>query len=198
MNRTLWLLAISLLLVACPKQQEAVRPTYSGPPKAFKLLAAAPEAETSTRAEKRQDLYVTTESGDPVPAVVAVGEVGPISRQSGRVRLYGDEAGTQGWSVDNFLLLEVLDAKGAIVQRAAVGFQQGTTCGSEHIDSLGGMKFSFEAGEVDLSGLLPSDDPFTVRATALDVGGVGKISDLYMILSSESGGASNDEDLRNE
>lgn len=198
MTRALWALpALSMLLLACPKPQAAPRADYSGPPKAFKLLSATPEAETAARAEKRQDLYVVTDSGDPVPAVVAVGQVGPISRQNGKVRLYGDEAGKLGWSVDNFLLLEVVNASGEVVNRVAIGFQQGLTCGSEHIDTTGGMKFAFEAGEVDLSTLLPAEEPFTLKVSALDIGGVGQNSDLYLVLSA-SGAGSGEEDLRNQ
>ncbi len=198
MTRALWALpALSLLLLACPKQQSATRPSYSGPPKAFKLLAATPEAETEARAERRQDLYVATDTGEPIPAVVAVGQVGPLSREGGRVRLYGDEAGTLGWSVDNFVLLEIGDAKGTVLNRVAIGFQQGVTCGSEHIDTIGGMKFSFEPGEIDLSTLLPADEPFTIKASALDAGGVGQTTDLYLVLSAGEA-VQGEEDLRNQ
>ena len=199
MNRALWVTALSFSLLACPKQQEAVRPSYSGPPQAFKLLAATNEAETASRMERRQDLYVQVDSGEPVPSVVAVGEIGPLSRQGGRVQLYGDEAGTLGWEVDNFVLLEVGDAQGKVLKRLAIGFQQGATCGSDHIDTTGRMKFVFEAGEIDLTNLLPADEPFTLKATALDVGGVGRVSDLYLILTPNRAGApAGDDDLFNQ
>ncbi|MFN7131738.1 MAG: hypothetical protein ACK4N5_06630, partial [Myxococcales bacterium] len=133
-----------------------------------------------------------------VPAVVATSEVGPISLQGGRARLYGDEAGKSGWSVDNFLLLEIMDAGGKVIDRVAIGFQGGTTMGAETIDALGGMKFSFDAGEIDLTRKLPSDEPFKIKATALDVGGVGKISDVYLIISGDGGTGGEQDDLRNQ
>lgn len=186
---------LSLLALGCPKQQAAILPSYSGPPKAYLLLAEAVEAEWETRTARRTDLFVTTESGDPIPAVVAVGEVGPISRQGGQVRLYGDEAGQLGWSVDNFLLLEVSDRAGKVTQRVAIGFQQGVTRGAEQLDALGGMKFAFEAGEVDLTELLPEREPFTLKATVLDVGGVGKVSPIFLILSAKQSFGSGEEEL---
>lgn len=186
MSRATLLLALALL-AGCPKQQGAAKASYSGPPKAFKLLGEAPEIETAQRKEKRTDLYVTTDTGDPIPSVVATGQAGPLTRQGGRIKLYGDEAGKEGWSVDNFLLLEILDKNNAVTGRVAVGFQQGITLGSDVIDTAGGLKFQFEAGEVELTRYLPAEEPFSIRATALDVGGVGRITNVYMILTPDTG-----------
>ncbi|MBI5548460.1 MAG: hypothetical protein HY901_31645 [Deltaproteobacteria bacterium] len=197
MRRALLSSAIGLLALCCARNPGAARPTYSGAPKAFKLLNETPEAETVTRQEKRTDLLVTVENGEPVPAVIAMGQTTAFSRQGGTVRLYGDEAGNAGWSVDNFVLLEVTDTQGRVVGRAAVGFQQGVTRGAEQLDSLGQMKFGFGPGEVDISHLLPADEPVTIKATALDVGGVGRVTDLYVILSAPEGAAGvQDEELR--
>lgn len=192
--RAALLTATLLLAAACPKSKAAPMASYSGPPKAYRLLEQTAEGETASRPEKRSDLYVAVESGQPVPAVVATRTTEPINRHGARARLYGDEAATQGWSVDNFLLLEVADKSGRIVRRVAVGFQQGVTAGSEQIDSLGPMRFSFEPGEIDLTSVLPADEPVTVKATALDVGGVGKVSDVYLVLTADAAGG--EEDLR--
>lgn len=191
------LAALGLLAAGCATPGASARPTYAGPPKAFKLLAEAAEVETESLKEKRTDLLVTVESGEPVPAVVAVGEIGPFSRQGGTVKLYGDEAGTEGWSVDNFLLLEVNTPQGQTLARAAIGFQQGCSRGSEQIDSLGQFKFAFGPGEVDISTIIPAHEQVTIKATVLDTGGVGKVSNLFAILTSEPG-ASNlqEEELR--
>jgi len=199
MRRALTCVLISFALLApgCAKNPDAARPRYSGPPKAMKLLSETPEAETATRLEKRTDLLVTVETGEPVPSVVAVGESGLFSRQGGAVKLYGDATGKEGWSVDNFVLLEISNKKGEVIHRAVIGFQQGSSRGSEVIDSVGQMKFAFEAGEIDLTSMLPADEPINIKATALDTGGVGRVSDLYLILSAEAGGApAPDEELR--
>ncbi len=192
-------LAALLCTTGCPKAGGAARATYAGPPKAMKLLTETGEAETETRTEKRTDLSVTVENGEPVPYVVAVGEVGPFSRQGGTVKLYGDDQGREGWSVDNFVLLEVRTQAGKILRSAAIGFQQGVTRGSDQIDSLGQMRFAFGPGEVEISNLLPVDEQVFVKATALDVGGVGKVSNLYLILTSEPAvGGHPDEELRDK
>jgi hypothetical protein len=187
MRRAL-LCLLTLLAFGCPKSQTAALPTFSGPPKAFQLLKETGEAETGSRGEKRADVFVTVENGEPVPYVVATGEIGPIARHGATVRLYGDEAGKEGWSVDNFMLLEIGNAKGQVQQRVAIGFQQGCTQGAEQIDALGGMKFAFEAGELNLTGLLPEHEPFTIKATVLDTGGVGRVSNVYVILSAPANG----------
>jgi hypothetical protein len=77
----------------------------------------------------------------------------------------------------------------------AIGFQQGVTLGTEQVDSLGPMRFTFEAGEIDLTPLLPADEPVTIKATALDVGGVGKVSNLYLVLTADAAPGGED-DLR--
>jgi len=198
MSRAAVVLAASALLVltAAGCAKSGARPSYSGPPKAFKLLNETPEAETTTRVEKRSDLFVSVETGEPVPVVVAVGEIPNFNRSGGAVKLYGDEAGKEGWSVDNFVFVEVLNAKGVVVGRGVIGYQAGLTAGKEQVDSLGQMKFSFGPGEIDLSPIIPANEPVTLKVTALDSGGVGRVSSLYAILSADQA-ATTDEDLRN-
>jgi len=73
------------------------------------------------------------------------------------------------------------------------------TRGSEVVDALGQLRFSFGPGEVEISNLLPEDEQVFVKATALDTGGVGKVSNLYLILTSEpSVGGHPDEELRDK
>jgi len=193
-------LASVLALVSAGCAKTAPLPSYSGPAKAFKLLSDTPEAETATRVEKRSDLYVTVENGEPVPAVVAVGEVTGFNRQGGTVKLYGDEAGKEGWSVDNFLLVEVLNSKGVAVGRVAIGYQHGLTQGSEVVDALGQLKFAFGPGEIDITNVIPAHEVVTLKASALDSGGVGRVSNVYAILSAGGGAAAvaPDEELRNQ
>ncbi len=192
--RAALLTATLLCAAACPKSRAAPTASYAGPPKAIRLLEQTPEAETASRLEKRADLFVAVENGQPVPAIVATHTTEPINRHGARALLYGDEAATRGWSVDNFVLLEVADKAGRVIHRVAIGFQQGVTAGSEQVDALGPMRFTFNPGEVDVTSLLPPDEPVTLKATALDVGGVGRVSDVFLVLSAEAAGG--EEDLR--
>lgn len=180
------LAAIALLsLMGCAAHAPQA-PRFSGAPQAFEVFKAIPEAETSRRQEQRRDLYVNTASGEPVPFVIGKGTVGPLNRQGGRVRLYGDAAGTLGWSVDNFVLMEIARPDGTLIQRVAIGFQQGASIGSEQIDTVGPMQFQFGPGEVDLTRFIPADAPVVITATALDTGSVGAVSDLFLILSEDT------------
>lgn len=192
-----WLLAMSvaLPLIACATHT-VTPPRFTGAPQAFELLKAVPEAETSQRKEQRKDLYVNTASGAPVPFVVGQGRVGPLDRQGGRVRLYGDAAGTQGWSVDNFILIEIARPNGVMIHRIAIGFQQGASIGSEQIDTVGPMQFQFGPGEIDLTRFIPINEPVVITATALDTGSVGAVSDLFLIVSEDAQVAGIVDDFR--
>lgn len=172
---------------ACVTGNGGVANRFTGAPQAFQILSATPEAETKTRGEQRKDLFANTVTGEPIPYVVTKGAIGPFNRKGGRVRLYGDNVGQQGWNVDNFVLFEVTDRNGMRIHRFAVGFQQGVSSGSEQIDSVGAMQFQFAPGEIDITRFLPEDEDITITATALDTGGTGVVSDLWLILSEDRG-----------
>jgi hypothetical protein len=183
------LLAVLLLSCACVKRVETVVP------KTIQLLHEAPERETASLIEIRPDLEFDTKEQPREAHVVAKGESGLMESNGGRVRLFGDAAATTGISVDNVLLLEVLGADGKVFERAAVGFTEGLIMGKEHIDLLGRQAFNFEAGEVNITGLVPEKGPWKLRATVLDNYGVGRVSDVFVVI--DSGEAPRD-DLRGQ
>lgn len=189
------LLSATLLLpAACPRSRAAWAASDSGPPESFQRLQQTAEARAPSRPEKRSDLCVAVENGQPAPAVVALSTTEPIERHGARARLCGDGAGAQGWSADSFLPVEVADESGRIIRRAAIGFQQGATLGSERIDSLRPVCFSFEPGEVDLTSTLTADEPIAPKVAALAIGGVGEVSDFFLLITADSAGG--EEDLR--
>src|SRR5687767_9762650 len=104
LRSVLFLVALSAL-AACPKR---VEPSGTGPPRPFQLLASAAERETTQINDKRVDLEIDTRDFERTPRVVATGETPVIKLDGMRAKLYGDAERTQGWSVDNFVLLEVL------------------------------------------------------------------------------------------
>lgn len=168
-------LLVLLSLTACPKRVE----TMSAPSKPIRLLAETAERETTRLTEKREDLRVDTDF-ERTPRVVATGETPVLTADGADVRLYGDEAATKGFSVDNFILFEVLGADGTVLHRVIVGYADGVSLGRERIDLLSRRSFSFEPGEVNLVSVVPEKGPFRIRATALDNGGVGRVSDVYL------------------
>ncbi|RKH21117.1 hypothetical protein D7Y13_33860 [Corallococcus praedator] len=197
--RTLTLTAAVGLLAACAKQvpvPTTVAAAASTKPRSVRLLPNTPERETASLEGRREDVEVDTREGERNPRIVATAETQPLMLDGAKARLCGDEACTQGFAVDNFLLLEVLDAKGKVSRRAAVGFTDSVFIGNEQVDNLGRHAFSFEPNEVDITGLLPESEPFRIRATALDFWGVGRVTAIYLRL--EPGAGRNEDDLRGQ
>lgn len=184
-SRTL-LLAAAWGLVACARQVPTPAAAPAAP-RAVRLLLDTPPRETGLLSRQREDVEIEATEGERTPRVVATGQTPTLRLEGSRARLYGDASGKLGFSVDNFLLLEVVDAGGTVVRRAAVGFTEGVHIGREQVDSLGPRAFNFEAGEVDVTALLPESEPFQLRATALDYWGVGRVSDVFLVLAPESG-----------
>ncbi len=193
--RKLLLATVAASFLACVKQVPAPA-TRSGPPRPVQLLADTPERETSKIPEKREDVEIDTRDFERTPRVVAKGETPLLRLEGARARLYGDAAGKEGFSVDNLILLEVLDEKGQVLNRGAVGFTDMVRVGKEQVDSVGPMSFTFEPGVVDITPLLPESAPFKVRATALDYSGVGRVSNVFLLLESPSKGS--EDDLRGQ
>jgi hypothetical protein len=190
------LAVVAVSFLACMRQVPAT-PTYSGPPRPVQLLAETPERETSTLQERREDVEIDTRDFERTPRVVATGESPLLKREGARARLYGDAAGKQGFSVDNLILLEVLDERGQVLNRGAVGFTDSVvSIGKNTVDSVGRMSFHFEPGEVDITNLLPESAPFKVRATVLDYAGVGRVSNVFLLLESPALGT--EDDLRGQ
>lgn len=195
-SRTL-VLAAAWAVVACARQVPTSAPTPPAAPRAVRLLLDTPAKETESIAKLREDVEIDTTEGERTPRVVTTGQTPMLRLEGSRARLYGDARGTLGISVDNFLLVEVLDAKGQVVRSAVVGFTEGVHIGKEQVDALGRRAFNFEPGEVDLTHILPESEPFQVRATALDYWGVGRVSDVFLVLAPDARPASED-DLRGQ
>ncbi|WP_338080489.1 hypothetical protein [Corallococcus exiguus] len=193
-SRTLTLSAAALSLLACAKQVPPSTAAAPPQPRSVQLLTATPERETARLEQRREDVEVDTREGERTPRVVATGETPQLLLDGAKASLCGDAACKEGFAVDNFLLLEVLDTKGKVSRRAAVGFADSVFVGNEQVDNVGRRAFSFEANEVDLSGLLPESEPFRLRATALDYWGVGRVTNVFLRLEPGAGRA--EDDLR--
>lgn len=179
MARFLNLFLVVIFLSACPKNVD-VKPAAER--RGVRLLALTAERETLRIKEVASQLEADTDQ-ERTPHIVAVGESPLLSAQGADVWLAGDERGTTGFSVDNCMLLEVLSDDGKRVGRAAVGYLNGLTEGKEQIDLLGRRSFQFEANEVNLASLIPERGRFRIRATVLDIGGVGYVSDVFLIIA---------------
>lgn len=189
--RKLALAVLAAASLSCVKQ---AAPAPASAPRPYPLLKETEEKETSELTVKREDVEIDTRDFERTPRVVATGET-PLVRLSGaRARLYGNAEGTQGFDVDNFILLEVMDASGKVLNRGAVGFTDNVLMGREVVDSVGPRAFHFEPGQVDLTTRLPETEPFRLRATVLDYSGVGRVTNVFLVLEPRDSGA--DDDLR--
>lgn len=182
------LLAAFVFFSACPKNIEA-RPAAER--KAVRLLANTPERETMKISEVAAQLEADTDQ-ERTPHIVAVGESPLLSAEGADVFLAGDDKGTLGFTVDNCILIEVLSEDGKKLGRAAIGYLNGLSEGKDPIDLLGRRAFAFEANEVNLVSLLPEHGRFRLRATVLDIGGVGHVSDVFVIVTPRAAAAGDD------
>jgi hypothetical protein len=176
-----FLVAVPLVFVACPKDPAATRPKFTGPPRVIQLFKAVEEAETATRVERRTDVVPLGEGTEATAAIVAKVETPEISLDGGRARIYGDDKGSEGWSVDNAILFEIVSG-GSVGHRFAVGYHDGLRIGGEEVDNFGRKTFQFAGGEIDITPLLPDTGTFKLRATAIDTGNVGRVSNVYLII----------------
>ena len=189
MARTLTSLFVFFCLVtACPKNIESKLAVER---KAVRLLALTAERETLKITEVASQLEADTDQ-ERTPHIVAVGESPLLNAEGADVWLAGDEKGSEGFAVDNAILLEVLSDDGKRVGRAAVGYLNGLMDGKDQIDLLGRRAFRFEPNEVNLATLIPERGRFRIRATVLDIGGVGHVSDVFLIIAPRSTNAADD------
>ncbi len=132
------------------------------------------------RAHPDSRLEVATTRGTRTPHRVhrpfsATVRLGPGQRAF----LAGDAAGTTGWSVDNFLLIEISGggSNGAFI----VGHTEPVRMNRRQLPRIGRQSFSFSAGEIDLTRHLPQGAS-RITVHALDYGGAGFVSDVFLII----------------
>jgi hypothetical protein len=180
---------LALALSGCAKRVGSTKA-----PAPVRLLTETAEAETATFKESREDVEIDTRDHDRTPKVVARGETALLPTEGLLVKLYGDEAASKGFSVDNLILLEVLSENGKVVNRAAIGFTDLVMIGNERVDNIGRQAFNFDPGEVQLTSLLPEHGFYRLRATVLDYYGIGRNSDVWLVFSSTGEASSGGSD----
>ena len=175
-----WILVAALVvpLLGCSK-----RVSNAKAPAPVRLLTEVTEQETASLKELREDVEIDTRDHDRTPHVVARGETALLPADGLVVKLYGDDAASKGFSVDNLVLLEVLAENGKVVNRGAIGFSDLVMMGNERVDNIGRQAFNFEPGEIALTSLLPERGYYRLRATVLDYFGVGRCTDVWLHFS---------------
>lgn len=163
-----------------------------------RLLSAVMEKPTARFPQSRTDLELDGKGPHSNPHVVGGGETPSLRLQGRHARLYGDNAATQGFSVDNGVLLEIFTGNGKLYSSVVVGMVEALILNHSPVDNLGRMAFRFDPGEVDITPKLPEQAAFSIRATALDLSGVGRVSDVYLVMENTPARATPERSLRNE
>lgn len=139
----------------------------------LQLIKAVTRKETSAfRSRPRQDLSMQTGSGDRTPSIMAELTSETLILQSPRrLTLAGDPNGANAWGLDNFLLIEILDLQGQVIRRAVIGNTEPVFTKGEQIPQIGPNQFEFPPRLVEATSLIPLNQPFKLKVTALDYGG---------------------------
>ncbi|MBW2731084.1 MAG: hypothetical protein JRH20_01755 [Deltaproteobacteria bacterium] len=157
-------------------------PPVARPAQAFRLFrAVAKQSSSNFKHNRYRRLRVATNQFDRVPYHMASAATRTLTVQPGqRCFLAGNKAGTAGFGVDNFLYIKIgRRGKGA---RFVVGAADPVTHRGRPVARLGGNKFKFRAGEIDLTSHIPKGVPTRIKVLALDYGAVGYVSDVFLIV----------------
>src|SRR4051794_33966241 len=92
---------LSIVALGFPKRVDT---GPNGVPASVRLIAESGERETTQLTDLRKALETDTRDHERTPHIVATGETPLMTLSNRTARLYGDSAGTKGFSVDNFLL----------------------------------------------------------------------------------------------
>jgi hypothetical protein len=131
---------------------------------------------------------VSPQNWDPIPYHMTQPFSTTINAKPGqRFFLAGDALGKIGWSLDNFLLVEIESRAGT--DRLIIGNTNGSPVEyqGQRLRHIGAQSFSFSPESVDLSPYFPKDVPFRLTISALDFGGVGSLSNLFLVARDASG-----------
>jgi len=104
-----------------------------------------------------------------------------ITLESGqRCFLAGDASGQAGWSIDDFLLIEIQGT--AETKRFIIGTTASVYYKGNLVEQLGTTGSNFSPDDIDLTPHLPKGEPVKLTISALDFVGIGHVSDLYLII----------------
>ena len=146
------------------------------------IRSVASQSSDAFKRNLRTDLAMQTSSWDKTPYTMYESAHTLILRSPRKIVLSGNEQGTAGWSIDNFLLLEVFNSNGQLLKRVVIGNHEPVLAGGVSIEKVGADKQGFAAGEIDITRFLPVNSPFVLRASAVDYGGVGNASNVFLTL----------------
>jgi hypothetical protein len=152
----------------------------------LKLADQIPSTDSARfRANQRSDLVMNTGSWDRTPYFMAPPREFELNlKRIDRACLAGDAKGATGWNVDNYLLLELFDSSDRLIKDGVVGGHEGVSRNGKRIAELGNGHEQAPCA-VNLKSFLPVGQPFRMKVSAMDYGGVGYVSDIWLLLDGE-------------
>ena len=156
----------------------------------IRIFAAVPSQDSAVfKSATHKSLRMVAPQGwDPVPYHMTQPFTTTITAKPGqRFFLAGDALGKTGWSIDNFLLLEIESKTG--IERLIIGYTNGSPVEyqGQRLKDIGTQSFSFSPEGIDLSPYFPKNVPFRLTISALDYGSVGYVTDLFLVARDASG-----------
>lgn len=149
---------------------------------AVQLFAAVPQAYSGVfKPNEDPRFLMDTQDWDQIPYHMTGSFSGEIWVPEGaRVTLAGDPANSAPIRIDNFLALEIDPFPPLIIGAAADVRYRG-----QLLEQLGDDSYSFPADSIDLTPFFATGATTRVTAHAMDYGGSGHVSDVYLIIESE-------------
>jgi len=136
-------------------------------------------------ATPRADLRVETRRRPVAPVIVREATLKLIRPAEVNLTLAGDAAGRQSWHVDNILFVESF-VDGRPFARVIIGAADPIhDITGQAISQIGPSAFSFAAGTISLTALVPADRATVLRFSALDYSFDAAVSGLYLITEAD-------------
>jgi hypothetical protein len=155
-------------------------------PSSIQLLQAR-SYQNRPPANLRGDLEIVSDQGwDKTPRRFSQKTSRPMKYATGRVLLAGNAAGNAEIGVDDFFLFEALDLQGQRLAAATINAGAGIVkLDGQPVRALerdpvsAGWK-SFAGGSIDIASILPKDQPFRLRVSAMDFAGAASATDIFL------------------
>lgn len=152
------------------------------PPTVRQLFRQVPRQGSATfRSNPYTSLRIATRSWDPIPYHITEPFTDSVMVDPGQtVMLAGDGAGTEPWFIDNFLLFELTSSAGT--KRFVLGTVEPVSYEGHDVPNIGPSAFTFAPGALDLTDQFPKGESVKIKVSALDYGGTGGVSDVFLII----------------
>ncbi len=148
----------------------------------YRIFSEIPrQSSANFKSNVYDPVSITTSTWDKVPYHLTDQYEGTIAvEENQKVILAGDSEGKDSWYIDNFILFEINSP--GINKRFIIGSVEPVEYNGIKVPQLEPSGFTFSPDSFDLTSEFPKGVPVDIRISALDYGGTGGVSDLYLII----------------